>query len=355
MKKILSILLCALLIAALLSGCGGSSKSESSYAREDAYKATSGAGASYAAESSAGWVMDAAEPEAPAMMEAKAETRPGSNLPANVKLIYRANIDMESTEFDKAVEGLNELVARMGGYYENSELNNYASYRRGYYVVRVPAENFDAFCSAVGELCQVNNLSRSAEDVSERYYDLESRLATQQTKLARLQELMKQAEDMEDIITLESAISETELAIEQLTGSLRKYDSLVGYSTISISLAEVYKLTDVTEPAIGFGAKLGQAFRSGASRFVSGLERFLLGIASGWIGWLIFIILVVVVILIVRKIRRKRAAARAVPPPAAPQQGWQTPPPPPQNAQTPPQNAQTPPQNAPAPPAEPKQ
>ena len=348
MKRILSVLLCALLIASLLCGCGGSSKTEAA-PREDAYKASSGSsGASYAAaDSGAGWAMEAPEAEAPMAMEQKAESRPDSSLPANVKLIYRANIDMESTEFDKAVEGLNELVERMGGYFENSELNNYSSYRRGYYVVRVPAENFEAFCSAVGELCQVNNLSRSAEDVSEKYYDLESRLATQQTKLARLQELMKQAEDMEDIITLESAISETELAIEQLTGSLRKYDSLVGYSTISISLAEVYKLTDVTEPAIGFGAKLGQAFRSGASRFVNGLQRFLLGLAGGWIGWLLFLILVVVVILVVRKIRRKRAAAYTPQPAARPQQTWQAPPPA--------QNAPPPAQNPPAPPEEPRQ
>ena len=336
MKKILSVFLCAVLIAMLLCGCGGSSKTESA-PHMDAAKA-GGSSASYAANGSMGWTMDEAA-EAPMAMEPKTESQTGSSLPANVKLIYRANIDMESTEFDKALDGLNELVERMGGYYENSELNNYSTYRRGYYVVRLPAENFEAFLSAVGELCQVNNLSRSAEDISEYYYDTESRLATQQTKLARLQDLLRQAEDMEDIITLESAISETELVIEQLTGTLRKYDSLVGYSTVNISLSEVYKLTEVTEPAIGFGAKLGQAFRTGATGFVDGMQRFLLSVARGWIGWLIFIILVVAAILIVRKVRRKRAARFAPQPAAAPRQAWQ-----------PPQAPQTA-----APPEEPKQ
>ena len=339
MKKILSVFLCAVLIAMLLCGCGGSSKTESA-PHMDAAQA-GGSSASYAANGSVGWTMDEAA-EAPMAMEPKTESQTGSSLPANVKLIYRANIDMESTEFDKALDGLNELVERMGGYYENSELNNYSTYRRGYYVVRLPAENFEAFLSAVGELCQVNNLSRSAEDISEYYYDTESRLATQQTKLARLQDLLRQAEDMEDIITLESAISETELVIEQLTGTLRKYDSLVGYSTVNISLSEVYKLTEVTEPAIGFGAKLGQAFRTGATGFVDGMQRFLLSVARGWIGWLIVIILVVVAIIVVKKVRRRREekyAAAYVPqppqtPPAAPQ--------PPQAPQSP-QNPQEPP------------
>ncbi len=339
MKKILSVFLCAVLIAMLLCGCGGSSKTESA-PHMDAAKA-GGSSASYAANGSVGWTMDEAA-EAPMAMEPKTESQTGSSLPANVKLIYRANIDMESTEFDKALDGLNELVERMGGYYENSELNNYSTYRRGYYVVRLPAENFEAFLSAVGELCQVNNLSRSAEDISEYYYDTESRLATQQTKLARLQDLLRQAEDMEDIITLESAISETELVIEQLTGTLRKYDSLVGYSTVNISLSEVYKLTEVTEPAIGFGAKLGQAFRTGATGFVDGMQRFLLSVARGWIGWLIVIILVVVAIIVVKKVRRRREEKYAA---AYAAQLPQTPPSAPQPPRTPqsPQSPQEPP------------
>ena len=331
MKKSICLILSALLLLTLLCGCGGGMKTESSYARADTAPkaASSGTGAVY--DNAAGWAEETKS-------EASGEpAQISSGLPANTKLIYRASIDMESTEFDAAMQGLNDLVARLGGYFESSELNNYASYRRAYFTVRLPAENFESFCGAVGEICQVNNLSRSAEDVSEFYYDTESRLVTQQTKLARLQDLLRQAEEMEDIITLESAISETELAIEQLTGTLRKYDSLVSYATVTINLSEVYKLSTVEEPAIGFGAKLGQAFRSGATGFVNGLQRFLLNIARGWIGWLVFIIIVVAVILIIRKIRRSRKARLAAAPQAAP-----CPPQPPRPPQGPqgPQNPQ---------------
>ncbi len=331
MKKKLCLILSALLLLTLLCGCGRSSKSDAVYPSTPSY-AKSSEPASYAADNGAGWTAEYYDSpvEAP---EAKLSsgTQPVSALPANVKLIYRASIDMESTEFDAALQGLNELVARLGGYFEMSELNNYSSYRQGNYTVRLPAENFETFCSSVGALCQVNNISRSAEDVSERYYDTESRLATQETKLARLQELLKQAEDMEDIITLESAISETELAIEQLTGTLRKYDSLVNYATVNLYLREVYKLSEVEEPAIGFGAKMAQAFRSGAKSFVNGMERFLLSVARGWIGWLIFLIIVAVVVILVLRIKRRRirrAVQRAAsggphtvspPPPQTPQ------------------------------------
>ena len=247
----------------------------------------------------------------------------GGALPANVKIIYTADISLESTEFEASAAGLEAMVAKAGGWFERSSLDNGGSYRTAYYTVRIPAERFQGFCDQVGSLCKVNSLQKDARDVSELYYDTESRLVTQQTKLERLRELLAKAEDMADIISLESAISETELAIEQLTGTLRHYDSLVGYSTIEISLREVYKLTETEEPAIGFGAKLAAAFRSGTSGFVDGLQNAVLGLARNWTGWLIFLVICAVIALVIvrltKRAKKRRAAMPPYPPyPAAP-------------------------------------
>ena len=239
-----------------------------------------------------------------------------NGLPGNVKIIYTADIAMESTEFDAAKQALETLAAECGGWFESSRLdNNIRNYRRAYFTVRVPAERFETFCGSVGERCRVLSLNRGMEDVSEFYYDTESRLATQRTKLSRLQELLGQAENMEDIITLEGAISETELAIEQFTGTLRHYDSLVDYATVSISLSEVYQLTAAEEPVIGFGARLAEAFRSGSSSFVTGLQSAALGFARNWTGWLVFLLVCAAAVLfIVSAVRRRRKRRAAMPP-----------------------------------------
>ncbi len=320
MKRSISLILCLILALCLFTGCGAAS-SPASPADKNAM--------------SMGAVEAPMAPEAPAEPAAPApmpemdygyyyeesvtdsagpvsgtdlpKSEEGSSLPVNTKLIYTANMDLETTAFDDAIAGLETLVKDMGGYFEQSNVNNYGSYRQGSYTVRVPAKNFDGFCTAVGELCQLNSISRSAQDVSEAYYDTESRLVTQQTKLDRLQGLLAQAATMEDIIELENAISNTEYQIEQLTGTLRKYDSLVGYSTVSIYINEVFELTEVEEPVIGFGAKLAEAFKRGSSNFVDSLQRMALRFARNWVGWIIWIVIIaVVVFFVVRSIRRRR-------------------------------------------------
>lgn len=313
MKKKLALLLAVLLMAALLCGCGSASSSAPAAADTAAsepmeapadYNASNGW--SYSGESP--MVNSLAPAPEPESAPVSGELQPlAGNVPENAKLIYTADISLQTTEFDDATAALSRLVTEMGGYFESSSVNNYSSYRYGGYTVRVPAKNFDAFCSQVGQLCQMTYINRSAQDVSEAYYDTESRLKTQQTKLERLQELLAKAETMEDIITIESAISETELNIEWLTGDLRHYDSLVGYSTVNISLDEVYRLDDVEQPAIGFGAKMAAALKNGCSSFVWSLQSFLLGVANNWVGWLIFLVIAAAAAVVsVRRLKRRR-------------------------------------------------
>ena len=321
MKKLLSVLL-ALSLLLSLSACGSASMNaadkpaESPMATAPAYKEEMGF--DYVTDGSA--VMPTVPPS-----PAPTPEEPSSSLPENVKMIYRGYLYLESTGFDAAVSGLEALVAEMGGYFESSELNNYSPYRTAYYVVRVPSAQYQPFCGRVGQLAQVNSQRHTTENVSEAYYDTESRLITQRTKLERLQELLAKADVMEDIITLESAIAETELQIERLTGTLRKYDALVDYATVEINLEEVYELTEQEQPVIGFGAKLVEAFKTGTNNFVDDLERFALRFARNWISRTIslvfWIVVIVVVVRLLRKkkdfsIFRRKKKEQAPPPPA---------------------------------------
>ena len=280
MKRGFAWLLTLLALLGLLSGCGGgdTAAADTATSADTADNGTAASGGSYGA-----W----AETEV-AEDSGQAEDGASDRL-ENAKMIYTARMEVETTAFDTAAADLRTLVEVLGGYFEQAAVHNYGSgYRSGDYTVRVPADQFQPFLDRVGTLCHVTYQEQTSENVSEAYYDAESRLATQRTKLERLQNLLAQAENMEDIITIESAISDTELEIERLTGTLRQYDALVDYATVHLSLQEVYQLSNVEEPATSFASRMGAAFASGWRGFVGALESLAVALAYGWV-WLLLL------------------------------------------------------------------
>lgn len=233
-----------------------------------------------------------------------------ASIPQNSKLILRASLAVESTEFDKAVTALDQLVAGQGGYYESNEIQQGAFYdtrvaRYGSFIIRVPQEHFDAFLNAAGTIGHVVSSSKSSEDIGEAYYDTEARLKTQQTKHERLLALLEKADSMENIIALETALSDVEYQIEQLTGTLRKYDSLVGYSTITVRLDEVLKITEQPKETATLGGRVSNAFKGGIDDMGQNLGDFTVWAAYNFIGVIIFLIIAAGAILVgVRKYRR---------------------------------------------------
>jgi len=218
------------------------------------------------------------------------------------KLIRTAYLEMETTEFDDAAKALAEMTERLGGYYENSSMANRNSGARwAENTIRIPNDKLDLFLSDAGELCHVVWQELTQEDVSEVYYDTEGRLKTQKIKLERLQNLLAKAEAMEDIITIESAISETEWNIESLSGTLRHYDAKVDYATVHVTLREVYKLSNVEEVPDSFGQRLGAAFERGIENFVDTMEDIAVDLAYGWMWWLLIAAGVIIVVRVAKK------------------------------------------------------
>ena len=201
-------------------------------------------------------------------------------------------------------------MSDVGGYFESRSVDQ-GHYRSMDAVVRVPAAEFLSFLDRAGETAHVANRAEYLDDVSEAYYDSEARLTTQRTKLERLQTLLGQAESMEDIIALESAISETELLIESLTGSLRRYDSLIAYSTVTVHLQEVYRLSEDEAVPQTFWQRVGSALGDGWQRGVERLEDMVILAAGNWLSLLLTAAVVTAVVLAFRKHRKKRKERKA--------------------------------------------
>lgn len=297
MKRIVSLLL-TLVLALLLAGCGSAQAAGSDNA---AVPRDSGDYWNTIDTDSSGDYNMVAEDAEPGAMEGESGGAAQTDKPA--KRIYTGYMEMQTLDFDAASSGIDALVEELGGYFQQSSTSNGNSgYRHASYTVRVPAEQFDTFFQKAGALCHVTYSNTNTDDVSESYYDTEARLETARIKLERLQTLLAKATSMEDIITIESAISETEWEIENLSGTLRHYDALVDYATIDVELSEVYKLSGQDEAVTTFGGRLGQSFVNGLKAVGNALEDFAVWLAYSWV-WLLVIAAVIVVV--VRIVRRK--------------------------------------------------
>ena len=304
--------LCLALTLLLCSACGGGG--QNSTAAGDMAAASSGT-AEYGSGGT-GMDMELYEPSAPQESQSASTAGEDGSVYQNsgAKLIRRAELTIQTTQFDQAADALQALVEECGGYFENSSVYG-GSYRdanarrSGEYVVRIPAEKYSEFLSASGDLGYVTQLTESSEDVGEQYYDAESRLKTQRTKQERLLELLEKAENMEDIISLENALSEVEYQIEQYTSTLNRYDALIGFSTFNIYLNEVSKVNEEVGETASLGSRMAAGFRSSVEGLVSGSRELLVWISYNFILLAVLTVAVAVGALVGWRQYRKRFPA----------------------------------------------
>lgn len=291
----------------LLAGCGGGGNAKGGTAAN--------APASSVSQNTAGdaengyWDTGGGEgyyPEEPgALMESENQ---GGSVYQNpgAKLIRRAELSIQTEQFDESREALNTLVASCGGYFENSSeyggsRRDVNASRRGEYVVRVPAEKYDQFLSQTGELGYVSSKNENSEDIGERYYDTEARLKTQRTKQERLLALLERAETMEDIIALESALSDVEYQIEQYSSQLNRYDALVAFATFTISLSEVGRVTQEVGETASLGQRMAAGFQASLRGLSQGFQNFLI-----WLSYNLFLVVVLAAVAVAAVIIGKR-------------------------------------------------
>ena len=234
------------------------------------------------------------------------------------KIIYSADVTLETTAFDEAVEGIASLMEECGGWIESSSVNDanyysrargYASSRSAYYTLRVPSARFAQLMNRLSTLGNVPYTHTYSENVTAQYYDVQARLTAYTAQETRLLEMMEVAETVSDVIAIEEKLTELRYQIESLQSVLNNYDRRVSYSSIYLSVEEVQEYTPETVVELSYAQELGLAVSRGfrnAGRF---FKNLLIDLAAS-IPTLIFLAVVIAVAVPVAKKRRGQAKAK---------------------------------------------
>ena len=267
---------CALLLALLmclgLCACG-TAKSSSPAMREQSSVSSGYVPAPAQMSGSAPMAMNAAydmdmayEDSGFGMMASAKSEAPTEN---PEKIIYSGDATIETTEFEKSIAALEAMIEKEGGFIQSSSVNgsNYYDSARGYtsrrsasYTLRVPSEKFSDIMSRLSAFGNVPYTYTYTENVTAEYYDVQARMQALQAQESRLVEMMKLAETVEDIITIEDKLTDVRYRIDSLQSSLNNWDRRVAYSTLNISVQEVQVYTPETVTKLTYGQRLANAF-----------------------------------------------------------------------------------------------
>jgi len=206
------------------------------------------------------------------------------------KIIYSADVTLETTGFDVTVGSIVNLVEdKYKGFIESSSINgsNYYNISRGrvstrsaFYTIRVPSEHFSQLMNELPTLGNVPYSHTYTENISAQYYDTEARLSAYETQEQRLLEMLEIAESVEDIISIEEKLTELRYKIESLQSSLNNWDRQVNYSSIYLSVEEVEEYTPEASIQPSYGEKLADALEDGVSGFVGFLGDALIALVG---------------------------------------------------------------------------
>lgn len=293
MKKIVSLLLLLIVVTAGFTSCGSS---EAGFDYDAMYSESN--------EASKGSV-DLGSGTSSTIPELDSEDY-------EEKIIKKYQISAETKAFDDALKKLEALISENGGYIESSKITgrnlNSSKYSSRYatYTLRIPAKNVALFIDSTENLIHITSSGSTAENVTSKYYDLQSRVEVLEAERIALNEMLEQASTIETMLMIRDQLNNVIADIESIKTQLKLYDSLVSYSTVSLRIEEVIDYTERANGEPGWGEKLLDAFKESWSDFAEGFKDFTVFVVYSVPTLLTLGVIAGAVVIIVKLAKKKR-------------------------------------------------
>lgn len=298
-KRRTAAFLCMGLTLLMLMGCGAGSDIGSSANSMAAVEATKASFQQYAEGVNDGGIYEAADYERTSESSLTEEAAVGR------KLIKTVSMNVETEEFDELVSKLKQRVGELGGYIEKSEMRGNAYYsdsRWADITIRVPSDKLEGFVNEVAQISNITWKSENVDDITLNYVDVESRKNALEIEQERLLALLEIAESVEDVIAIESRLSEVRYEMQSYASQLLVYDNQVDYSTIYLSISEVQRLTPQEKP--GMLERIATGFADNLSGAAALIENVIVAVIVLIPYWGVMVALVLAVVFICKGISK---------------------------------------------------
>jgi hypothetical protein len=219
---------------------------------------------------------------------------PGEELkaPENVgpMIVQTASLNILATNYDQASAAIDKLAAAHGGYVEKLDAKAQTGNARELAAsLRIPTKQLDGFLADVRKLGRVEEETRSNEEVSDQYVDLQARLKSARATEQRLIELLgTRTGKLQDVLEAERELARVRGEIESMQGQSTILVHRVNYATVQVDLSEEYRQVLGSGP-VSTASKLRNALVEGFRNLQDGavgLLVFLFAVGPSLLFWL---------------------------------------------------------------------
>lgn len=211
----------------------------------------------------------------------------------NLKIIKTAKTKYKVKDVKKATKRIKLLASNYDGFISDLRFQNNLYSIKNNFTIKIPKDNFDVFLDSIHKYVEfINFESVSTRDVTESYFDAESRLNTKKEVKKRYEEILrKRAKTVDDVLKTEEKIRVIQEEIDATKGRLIYLNNRISFSTIEIELYQDVEFKELPDSnKINFFTKVKEGFVNGSNIILT----IFLGIVNIWplliLGFVLFII-----------------------------------------------------------------
>jgi hypothetical protein len=182
------------------------------------------------------------------------------------KIVRNATLNAEVKDYKTFSQQLGEKVKKYGGYISQEEQSQSDYQIENSVVIKVPVDQFqNVINDLTKDVSKLNEKHISSEDVTAQLVDGKSRLEAKKQVRLRYLDLLKQAKNMEEILTVQKEINDIQEEIELVNGRINTLSHESAMSTITFTFFQIIDANAKagTEKQPGFFDKVREAFAMG--------------------------------------------------------------------------------------------
>ncbi len=238
-------------LAFLLAACGGGGDSTAETAAEGgaAVESDNGAVSREQAQAAGAPFSTDSEP-VPASGDASQDV-PALQTRA---VISTGTVTLRSTDVGQARFDVQKVVDAHRGEIsdEQTDTDTDGQIDRSRLVIRVPSQFFDEVMNDLGEVAELRSAKRTSEDVTTEVIDIGVRVRAQEESLERIELLLARAQNLRQIIAIESQLSRRQADLDSLKAQQAFLADQTSLSTITVFLEKTEKAAPAEKDEAGF-------------------------------------------------------------------------------------------------------